>query len=183
VLILNLDRPGIRFLLVSHVVLVTLGYSTTFLIGALGICFVGQRSFAGFPRGRMRALARATFALGVVAAIATIAAVVLGSVWANAAWGRYWGWDLKEVGGLAVILWQLTFLSAHWFVRRNEQVLVLISIFGNVVVAMAWFGTNLLLGTRGTPGWITLVMAVVVNCALFVAGLAPAGWLRRSKAV
>jgi hypothetical protein len=182
VLILNLDSPGMRFLLWSHVVLVTLGYSTTFLIGALGICYVGQRSFSGFPRVRMRAMARATFAFGWVAAIATIAAVVLGSVWANAAWGRYWGWDIEEVGAVAVILWQLTFVAAHWFVRRNEQVLVLISIFGNVVVAMAWFGSNLLSGTPGTVGWVTLVIAVAVNCALFVAGLAPAGWGRRLKA-
>jgi hypothetical protein len=78
-------------------------------------------------------------------------------------------------------------VAAHWFVRPNaqkEQVLVLISIFGNVVVAMAWFGSNLLSGTppHWTPGWATLVIAVAVNCGLFVAGLAPAGWLRRLRA-
>lgn len=184
-LILNIDSPGIRFLLASHIVLVTLGYSTTFLIGALGICFVCQRSFSGFPRQRLRAIARATSAFGCVAAMMTIAAVVLGSFWANASWGRYWGWDIKEVGGLAVILWQLTFVSAHWFVRRNEQLLVLISIFGNGVVAMAWFGSNLLSGTQasGTLGWVGLVIALAINGALFIAGFAPAGWLRRSKVV
>ena len=107
-LLLNLDSSGLRFLLASHVVLVTLGYSTTFLIGALGICYVGQRSLSGFPRMRMRALTRATFAFGCAAAIMTIGAVLLGSFWANAAWGRYWAWDIKEVGGLAEILWQLT---------------------------------------------------------------------------
>lgn len=89
-LIMNLDSPGMKFLLASHVVLVTLGYSTTFLIGALAICYVGQHSFSGFPRLRMRALARASFAFGCVAAVMTIGAVVLGSFWANAAWGRYW---------------------------------------------------------------------------------------------
>src|SRR5687768_1831266 len=78
-LFLNLDSPGLRFLLWSHVVLVTLGYSTTFLIGALGICYVGQRSFSGFPRRRLRTITRATFALGCAAAIATIGAVLLGS--------------------------------------------------------------------------------------------------------
>ena len=184
-LILNMDSPGIRFLLASHSVLVTLGYSTTFLIGALGICYVCQRSFSGFPRQRLRETARATFAFGCVAAMMTIAAVALGSFWANASWGRYWGWDIKEVGGLSVILWQLTFVSAHWFVGRNEQLLVLISIFGNGVVAMAWFGSNLLSGTQasGTLGWVSLVIALAINGALFVAGFAPAGWLRRSKAV
>ena len=183
-LLLNLNNSGMEFLLASHVVLVTLGYSTTFLIGALGICYVVQHSFSGFPRMRMRSLAQATFVFGCVGAIATIAAVLLGSVWANAAWGRYWGWDIKEVGGLAVILWQFMFLAAHWFARRNEQVLLLISILGNVVIGMAWFGTNLLSATQTyvTPGWITLVIALAVNCALFAAGFAPAGWLRRSNA-
>ena len=184
-LLLNLDSPGLRFLLWSHVVLVTLGYSTTFLIGALGICYVGQRAFSGFPRQQLRGLARATFAFGWVAAIATIGAVVLGAFWAEAAWGRYWGWDLKEVGGLAVILWQVTFVAAHWFMRRNEQVLVLMSLLGNVVVGMAWFGSNFLTETQayGTMAWVTLVIALAVHCALFVAGFAPAGWLRRSNVV
>lgn len=52
-------------------------------------------------------------------------------------------------------------------------------------VGMAWFGSNLLSGTQayGTSVWGTLVIALAVNCALFVAGLAPAGWLRRVKAV
>jgi hypothetical protein len=184
-LLLNLDRPGMSFLLWCHVILVTLGYSTTFLIGALGICYVGQRSFSGFPRIGMRSLARVMWVLGSVALVATSGAVVLGAVWANAAWGRYWGWDIKEVGGVAVISWQLTFVASHWFVRHSEQkaqVLVLISIFGNAVVAMAWFGSNLLTGTSGVVGWLALVIAVMVNCALFIAGLAPAGWVRRWKA-
>lgn len=185
VLLLNLDSAGIKLVLASHVILVTIGYSTTLLIGALGICYVGQRSFSGFPRLRTRSLARTTFTLGSVAVVATIAAVVLGSIWANAAWGRYWGWDLKEVGGLSVVLWQLTFLAAHYFLRRNEQVLLLISILGNVVVGWAWFGVNLMLESIAyrTVAWTALVIALAANCAFFVAGLAPVGWLRRSKVV
>ena len=182
-LLLNLDNPPLRFLLWSHVVLVTLGYSTTFLIGALGICYVGQRSFSGFPRRRLRTITRATFALGCAAAIATIGAVLLGSIWTNVAWGRYWAWDMKEVGGLAVILWQVMFVAAHWFLRRNEQVLVLLSILGNVPVGMAWFASSLVSGIQayGTPVLVCLVIAVAANCALLVAGFAPAGWLRRFK--
>lgn len=185
VLLLNLHSPGIRFLLWSHVVLVTLGYSTTFLIGALGICYVGQRSLSGFPRLQMRALSRTTFALGCLATTMTIAAVALGSFWANASWGRYWGWDIKEVGGVSVILWQLTFLAAHWFVRRNEKTLVLMSIFGNAVVGMAWFGSILLSARQphGTAVWTTLAIALTLNSAFFVAALAPAGWLRRAKEI
>ena len=140
----------------------------------------------GFPRQQLRVLGRATLAFGSVGVIATTGAVVLGAVWANAAWGRFWGWDPKEVGGLAVIAWQLTFLGAQWIVgrsKRNEQVVVVMSILGNAVVGLAWFGTNLLTGTQGygTSAWIILVMVLAVNCGLFIAGFAPAGWLRRLK--
>lgn len=187
-LILNLDSPGIRFLLASHVVLVTLGYSMTFLIGALGICCVGQRSFSGFPRQQLRQLARATFAFGCVAAIMTISAVLLGAFWANAAWGRYWGWDIKEVSGLAVILWQLIFVAAHWLARRHqqgEQVLVPMSILGNVVVGMAWFGSFLLTAPQpyGPPYWIPLLAALALHAVIFIAAFAPPGCLRRSKTI
>src|SRR4051812_47433490 len=60
------SRSG--FLLASHVFTVTLGYTTTYLLGALGICFVGQRCVSGFSPLRERSLTRVTFLLGSVAA-------------------------------------------------------------------------------------------------------------------
>src|SRR3989440_4857910 len=72
------DGGRLSLLLASHVFMVTLGYTTTFLIGALGICFVGQRCFSDFSPLRMRSLTRATFVLGCVAASLTAVGVVLG---------------------------------------------------------------------------------------------------------
>ena len=83
----NFRAGKLDLLLASHVFLVTLGYTTTFLIGGLGICFVGQRCFADSSPPRSRPLTRVTFILGCFATALTTAGVFLGVVWAKAAWG------------------------------------------------------------------------------------------------
>jgi hypothetical protein len=170
-------------LLASHVFLVTLGYATTFLAGALGVCFVGQRCLWDLSPVQLRSLTRVTFILGCAAAGLTMIGVVLGMIWAKAEWGRYWAWDVKEIGGFTVIVWQAGFLFAHRTGVTARGVVVL-SLLGNIVVSLAWFGANLLDGLHryGTAshGWLLLI-AVISNLAVFIAGLAPAGWLRLRK--
>ena len=89
-LIARFDAGRSSFLLASHVFMVTLGYTITFLVGALGICFVSQRCFSDFSPFRVRSLTRVTFTLGCVAAGLTAVGLILGMVWAKAEWGRYW---------------------------------------------------------------------------------------------
>ena len=91
-----------NFLLASHVFLVVLGYTTTFLVGALGVCFVAQRCLSDFSPFRMRSLTRVTFLLGCVAASLTAVGIILGMFWAKTEWGRYWEWDKKEIGAFVV---------------------------------------------------------------------------------
>jgi len=173
----------LSLLLASHVFLVTLGYTTTLLIGALGICFVSHRCFAELSFSRRRALARVTFRLGCVATVLSAGGVILGMIWAKAEWGRYWAWDIKETGGLAVVVWQVVFLAAHWFARLRARALLL-SLLGNVVVSLAWFGGNLASGLHSYGPlnyWLLLMAGVVFNLALLLMGLAPAGWLRPAQ--
>ena len=93
-------RSGL--LLAAHVFTVTLGYASTYLVGALGVCFVSQRCFVDLSPARSGALKRVTFLLGALAAGLTVSGVILGTLWAKAEWGRYWAWDAKEVGGLGL---------------------------------------------------------------------------------
>ncbi|HEV8523546.1 MAG TPA: cytochrome c biogenesis protein CcsA [Terriglobales bacterium] len=185
VLIARLDAGRTSFLLASHVFTVSLGYTITFLIGGLGICFVGQRCFSDFSPSRLRSLTRITFILGCIAASLTVVAVVLGMVWAKAEWGRYWAWDPKEIGGFSVVAWLACFLFTHRFAGGGARGLLVMSVLGNIVVGLAWFGANLLGGTHryGTPIYsLPLLAAVAANFAFFLIGLAPAGWLRPRKA-
>lgn len=184
-LIVRLDTGRSSFLLASHVFMVTLGYTTTFLVGALGICFVGQRCFSDFSPLRMRSLTRTTFGLGCVAAGLSAVGVILGMVWARIEWGRYWAWDTKETAAFIVISWQLCFLFAHRFACHTARGVLVMSVLGNIVVGLGWFGSNLLsdgLHGYGTRNYLLLLLAAVIsNLAFFFIGLAPAGWLRQRK--
>jgi hypothetical protein len=103
-------------------------------------------------------------------------------VWAKAEWGRYWAWDVKEVGGLAVITWQVCFLFSHRLAYVSTRDLLALSLLGNVVVTLGWFGANLLSGLHAydTTLWLLLLAGVTSNLLFLHLGWAPPGWLRRA---
>ena len=69
---------------------------------------------------------------------------VLGGIWADQSWGRFWGWDTKENGALLIVLWNVLVLHAKWGGIVKERGLITLVIFGNVITAWSWFGTNML---------------------------------------
>ena len=184
--IAQLDVGRMNLLLASHVFLVVLGYTTTFLVGALGVCFVAQRCLSDCSPFRMRSLTRVTFLLGCVAASLTAVGIILGMFWAKTEWGRYWAWDKKEIGAFVVIAWQLCFLFAHRLSHVTIRGVLVMSLLGNIVVGLGWFGANLLhdgLHSYGMRNYALLLLAAVIsNLGFFLIGLAPAGWLRSRKA-
>jgi hypothetical protein len=183
-LIGRLDCGRLSLLMAAHVFAVTLGYTITLLVGALGMCFVGQRCFSDFSGLRMPSVTRASFVLGCIAAALTTVGIILGMVWAKAEWGRYWAWDAKETGAFAVILWQVFFLIAHRFAFGTARGILTLSLFGNIVVSLGWFGANLLSlpnGNWALHNLLILLIAVVSHLGFFFVGLAPAGWLRTRK--
>lgn len=170
----------INLLLAGHVFLVGTGYSTTFLAGALGVFFVGQRCLLNFSLFRLRSVTRVTFVLGSIAAGMTVLGVILGMVWAKIELGRYWAWDIREIGGFAVVLWQVCFLFMHQFRCTSARGILMISLLGNIVVTLGWFGSNMLSSPAQYSMFyqLLLIVGVVFNLAFFIAGLAPAGWIR-----
>lgn len=173
------------WLLGAHVFTITLGYSATLLLGTLGICFVAQRSVSSFSSLRADALSRASLAFAWTAAGLTAAGVLLGMLWTRGAWGRYWDWDPKEIGGLCVLIWLAGYIAAHRVRWATAHGILALSVFGNVVVLLAWFEPNRLAGLHsyGSSSFSAVVMAVVLfHLAMFFVGLAPAGWLRLSRA-
>lgn len=79
-----------------------------------------------------------------VALLLTAIGTLLGGLWADQSWGRFWGWDPKENGALLIVLWLSWALHARlsghlspvWFKASIGMV--------SVVVAIAWFGVNML---------------------------------------
>jgi hypothetical protein len=183
-MVARFDGKSFGLLLATHVFTVTLGYLSTFLIGGVGICFVCQRCFSDFSPARLESLSRISFIFAGIAACLTAIGIVLGMIWARAEWGRFWGWDVKEIGALSVIVWLVFFMAAQRSRRVSARGVLLLTIFGNVIVSLAWFGANMVSNVHsyGTPGFLMFAIGTGLNLAFLLVGLAPAGWLRLRKA-
>jgi ABC-type transport system involved in cytochrome c biogenesis permease subunit len=69
---------------------------------------------------------------------------ILGGIWADQSWGRFWGWDPKENGALMIVLWNAFILHVRWGKLSSERGLMAMMVFGNIVTALSWFGVNML---------------------------------------
>jgi hypothetical protein len=69
---------------------------------------------------------------------------VLGGLWADYSWGRFWGWDPKENGALLIVIWIALILHARWGGIIKQRGLAVLSVLGIIITAWSWFGTNFL---------------------------------------
>lgn len=80
----------------------------------------------------------------LVALLFTATGTYLGGVWADQSWGRFWGWDPKENGALLLVLWIAALLHGKISKIFNDLYFFLFTASTNIIVALAWFGVNLL---------------------------------------
>tara|TARA_Y100001968_G_C19135260_1_gene608744 strand:+ start:75 stop:464 length:390 start_codon:yes stop_codon:yes gene_type:complete len=90
---------------------------------------------------------------------------ILGGIWADQSWGRFWGWDPKENGALLIVLWNAAILHTC-FITRNALIIFQMAIFGNVVTTFSWFGVNLMGVGLHSYGWLSgsLMWIIVFSC-------------------
>jgi ABC-type transport system involved in cytochrome c biogenesis permease subunit len=134
-----------NFWLATHVVVITLGYSATFLAGFLGILYVLRGVFTrSLTLDMQRSLSRMIYGIICFATLFSFVGTILGGIWADQSWGRFWGWDPKENGALLIVLWNALVLHARWGGMVRQRGLAVLSVGGNIVTAWSWFGTNML---------------------------------------
>ncbi len=134
-----------NFWLATHVVTVTIGYSATYLAGFLALIYVVRGVFTkSLDRGTADALSRMVYGIICFATLFSFVGTVLGGIWADQSWGRFWGWDPKENGALIIVLWNALILHARWGGLVKARGLMNLAIFGNIVTSWSWFGVNML---------------------------------------
>ncbi len=134
-----------NFWLATHVVVVTLGYASTFVAGFLAIIYIVQGIFTRALTAEMsKSLARMIYGIICFASLFSFVGTVLGGIWADQSWGRFWGWDPKENGALIIVLWNVLVLHARWGGLVRERGIANLAIFGNIVTSWSWFGVNML---------------------------------------
>ncbi len=114
-----------------------------------------------------------------VAVLLLALGTILGAVWADEAWGRFWGWDPKEVWALISLLVYLAVLHGRYTGWIGHFGLALGSVVGAASIVMSWYGVNFILktglhsyGTGGGSGkwWVILMMGLNLAFAAVAAG-------------
>jgi ABC-type transport system involved in cytochrome c biogenesis permease subunit len=169
-----------NFWLATHVVVVTLGYASTFVAGFLALIYILRGMFTKtMDEATGKSLARMIYGIVCFATLFSFVGTVLGGIWADQSWGRFWGWDPKENGALIIVLWNALILHLRWGGMIRERGLVVCAIGGNIVTSWSWFGVNMLgIGlhsygfTDAAFEWLTLF--VISQLGFIVLGLLPA---------
>jgi cytochrome c-type biogenesis protein CcsB len=138
-----------NYWLTIHVLTITLGYAAFAL--SLGLANV---TLYHYLRGEHRPGAQArilnsnqlTYRAMQFGVVLLAAGTILGGVWADYSWGRFWGWDPKEVWALIALLGYIAILHARYAAWVGQFSFAAWTVIGFLGVAMAWYGVNFVLG-------------------------------------
>jgi ABC-type transport system involved in cytochrome c biogenesis permease subunit len=172
-----------NFWLATHVVTVTVGYAATFLAGFLALIYMLRGVLTRSLDGKTAdALARMVYGIVCFATLFSFVGTVLGGIWADQSWGRFWGWDPKENGALIIVLWNSLVLHARWGGLVKARGLMSLAIFGNIVTAWSWFGVNMLgvglhsYGFMDSAMWWLIAFVGTQLAVMLIGALPVANW-------
>jgi cytochrome c-type biogenesis protein CcsB len=138
--------------LIAHVITCFLGYAAFAVAFGVSTMYLAKRRAAGgggelvarFPAAEV--LDELTYQLILFGFVFLTAGIITGAVWANSAWGRYWGWDPKETWSLITWFVYATLLHARMMRGWSGKRVAVLSIVGFMAVLFTYFGVNFLPG-------------------------------------
>ena len=176
-----------NFWLSTHVVTVVIGYMGGLAAAGLSAIYLFARVL-GIDEGDKnfrRAMTRIAYGMVCFTLFFSLIGTVLGGIWANDSWGRFWGWDPKENGALMIVLWSLIVLHARMAGYLREWGLHVAVVFGANIVAFSWWHVNALSTGLHSYGFIDGLGIIWGFYGLLTAvclmGLVAAGLERRAK--
>lgn len=168
-----------NFWLATHVVTVTMGYSAGLLAAVLGHVWIVRRLIAGAKAGggaltpdqraSLNSLGKMVYGVVCFGLLFSVVGTILGGVWANDSWGRFWGWDPKENGALMIVLFELAIVHARLGGYVKHFGIAIMAVLGGAVVAFSWWHVNLLGVGLHSYGFTDGVAGVLRSYYTFVA--------------
>ncbi|MBI3410389.1 MAG: cytochrome c biogenesis protein CcsA [Planctomycetes bacterium] len=171
-----------NFWLATHVVCVTFGYTATFVAGFLAMKFVLLGVFTrALQNDGIATLSKMIYGVICFATLLSFTGTVLGGIWADQSWGRFWGWDPKENGALLIVLWNALILHARWGGIVKQRGMAVLAVGGNIVTGWSWFGTNLLGIGLHSYGFMSGAMWALIGVDILMLGVIAIGALIPTK--
>ncbi|MAF91087.1 MAG: cytochrome C biogenesis protein [Bdellovibrionaceae bacterium] len=133
--------------LTVHVLTITISYGAFFLaftLGDLALFYIikGEKKY----KDKIKDLSGAIYRAEKIGVVLLAAGTILGGVWADYSWGRFWGWDPKETWALIALLGYLALLHAKQGGHIKQVGMIAGSVVSFSLVIMAWYGVNYVLG-------------------------------------
>jgi len=136
-----------NFWLATHVVTITIGYGCCFVASLLGHIYLLIGIFnhkLKRTQEEIEALSKNMLGATLFALFFSVLGTILGGIWADQSWGRFWGWDPKENGAMLICLWLLWAIHGRLSGYFKKASYAAIMCLTSIVVVIAWFGVNLL---------------------------------------
>ncbi|HRQ87959.1 MAG TPA: cytochrome c biogenesis protein CcsA [Bacteroidia bacterium] len=135
-----------NFWLATHVTIINIGYAAGMVAALIGIIYLVSRPLLlalGKERPDFcRVLTRMNYGVICFCLFFSLVGTVLGGIWANYSWGRFWGWDPKENGALMICLWTLVILHGRMAGWIREIGIHMNSLILAIIVTFSWWGVN-----------------------------------------
>ncbi|MEM1445937.1 MAG: cytochrome c biogenesis protein CcsA [Planctomycetota bacterium] len=166
-----------NFWLATHVIVITLGYSAMFVAALIGAVYLlaGVYTTALKKAKDRRAIEASIFGVICFGLLLSFVGTILGGIWADQSWGRFWGWDPKENGAMMIVLWGAVVIHARLAKMIGGPGLASLSVLGAVITLWSWFGTNMLgvgLHSYGFMDSAVMWMLIAVTILSAVASIA-----------
>jgi ABC-type transport system involved in cytochrome c biogenesis permease subunit len=162
------------FWLATHVLCITAGYGLCILTAAAAHLWLGKRV-------RDKALFKTMHRLSFAALLLTATGTALGGIWADQSWGRFWGWDPKENGALLIVLWLAWLQHGRIGALMSDAAYAAGLAALSIVVALSWFGVNLLGVGLHSYGFTSGIAAGLFGFCAAEMALIGFLWSRRDK--
>lgn len=133
-----------NFWLATHVTTVNMGYAAGVLAAAIAHIFIFGKLF-GIKKNEpkfYRDITKMVYGVICFGVVFSTVGTVLGGIWANDSWGRFWGWDPKENGALMIVLWQLFMLHGRMGGYLKQHGFNNMAVFGGMIVMFSWWHVN-----------------------------------------
>lgn len=142
-------EPVLRsnYWLTIHVMTITISYSAFFLAFALGdIGLIYYLKGEKDHQAKIKAIVTAIYRAKQIGVVFLAPGIILGGIWADYSWGRFWGWDPKETWALIALLGYIAVLHGRLVGWIKDFGMVVSGVMTFSLVIMAWYGVNFVLG-------------------------------------
>lgn len=158
-----------NFWLTVHVLTIVASYAAGTLAWGLGNVSLGMLAFGSGSRLTLERLSQFTYRAMQLAVLLLAVGTFLGGCWAAESWGRFWGWDPKEVGALVALICYVIPLHARYVGWVRDFGLAVSAVLCYASIIVSWYVINFLLaaglhsyGFSAGGGW-GMLWATVLN--------------------